>query len=797
MKKIEIEIQELILFFQQGKIVNAFDLARSLSRKYPNIHVVFEILGLAAAQLKKYEIAEKSFQKLIRLKPDYAQGYYNLGNVLLSIGKVENAATAYSQAIGKMPGFLDAYLNLGICLTRQEKFDQAIETYRKAAKVAPDNPRPVLENGNMLIKQNKYAEALLCFDKALELKPDFAEAHNRRGVSLYHLQKFPTAYSSFSKAIEFNQDNARYYFNRARCSKESGNLEIAVDDYRTAINIRPSFPEALNNLAIILNEQGHVEQSIDFLEKAISADPTYYFALNNLGNFYKNLGDLDRAIDAYKKAVDLNNEYFEAYYNLGEVLEEQGKIDQAITAFQLSLKINADYDKARLGIFAQKRKICDWTDIVNDKESYAKLGINSKPVSPHMLLCLEDHPERQLKRAENFWNNKNVSPIHHAKEINRPDKGKIRVGFFSADIKDHPVLHMSSGLFREYDRLKFEVHLFSYGRPDDSHLRGEVANTVDFFHDVHELPDIDLIRSAKEHKLDIAIDMMGYTKSARYGMFAHRLAPVQINYLGYPGTLGSHTIDYIMADKHVIGDGQDTFYTERVIYMPDSFFPSDNRREIATDPKTRSHHGLPEDGVVFCCFNSSYKISPDEFDIWMRIMRKTPGSVLWLSKGNDQSTTNLIHEANNRNVDGDRLIFAERTPKMKDHLARLQHADLFLDCFNYNAHSTASDALWAGVPLVTKQGEQFSARVASSLLHALGLDELVTRSTAEYENRILGLAHDKSTLQDIRKKLAKNRLSHPLFDTKRYVKNFERGLEQAFNAYHKGIKNQNIYLYED
>jgi len=797
MNKNEKKIQELILLFQKGRTDQAFDLAVSLSRKYPNIQVILEILGLTAVQLKKFDIAEKAFKRLIILKPDYAQAYYNLGNVLFSIGKFDRAATAYSDAISKNPGFFDAYLNLGVSLARLDKTDDAIKIFEKAEKVTPENPRPAFEKGNMLVKQKKYLQALEFFNKALKIKPDFAEAYNRKGITYYHMGEFSDAIINFTKALEFQPGNAGSYFNRAKCHKENGNLEHAAEDYREAINIQPAYPEALNNLAVILNEQGYFDQSIEYLEKAVAVDPTYFYAFNNLGSFYLQSKNYDNAIKSYISAIEANDKNYEGYYNLGESLAEQGKTDQALDSFRLSLDINPDYDKAKLGILSHKRKRCDWSDFENDEKSYKNLGINSYPVSPHMLLAMEDHPERQLKRAENFWKNKNIRSVHHVTETAPHKNGKIRVGFFSADIKDHPVMHVSSGLFREYDRSKFEFHLFSFGPPDDSIIRNQVASNVDVFHDLFEKPAIEIIQCAREQKLSVAIDMTGYTIDARIGLFAQKLAPVQISFLGYPGTLGADCIDYMIADQNVIGESHRHFYSEHMIYLPDTFFPSDNMREIASDPKTRSDHCLPENGFVFCCFNSSYKISPYEFDIWMRVMKKTPRSVLWLPKGNDQAMSNLIREAEQRQVDGNRLIFAQRMPEMGDHLARLQHADLFLDCFNYNAHSTASDALWAGVPIVTRQGEQFSARVASSLLFALGLDDLVTNSSQEYENLILKLALDKAALQKIREKLAENKKTQPLFNTKKYVRNFEKGIEDALSAYRDNSKSHDIFVFDD
>ncbi|QVL45098.1 MAG: hypothetical protein KFB94_07375 [Methylophilaceae bacterium] len=305
---------------------------------------------------------------------------------------------------------------------------------------------------------------------------------------------------------------------------------------------------------------------------------------------------------------------------------------------------------------------------------------------------------------------------------------------------------------------------------------------------------MEVVEHARADQLDIAIDLMGYTSKNRSEIFQYRLAPIQINYLGYPSSMGADFMDYIIADPILIPTEQRKNYHEKVIYLPHSYIPSDNERAIGSTSTKRLDFGLPETHFVFCCFNNSYKISPHEFDIWMRLLQKVPNSVLWLSKSNESAETNLRKEAELRSISPSRLIFAEKIPDIKEHLARLKHADLFIDTFNYNAHTTASDALWAGLPIVTKQGKQFAARVASSLLHAVGLPELVTTTEEEYEALILELATNPEKLQTIKTKLEQNRLKEPLFDTHRYTRNFEKGLWQAHQLYLQGKPAQDIWV---
>ena len=393
-----------------------------------------------------------------------------------------------------------------------------------------------------------------------------------------------------------------------------------------------------------------------------------------------------------------------------------------------------------------------------------------------MLLSLEDSAHHQLLRSQSYSKKLEHLDVLDIEEFVSPDRsgGKLRLGYFSSDFRDHPVLHLLMGMLREHDRSSFELYGYSSGRVGECAMHEQAKGYFDVFTDINEMSDADVVKLARGHELDVVVNVDGYTGRPRNEIFAHRVAPVQINYLGYPSTMGADFMDYIVADKVIIPEEYQQYYSEKVLYLPDVYLPNDDKREVANTNTSRSDFGLPEDGFVFCCFNSSYKISPAEFDVWMRILGQVEGSVLWLSNSNKWAVENLKKEAEKRGVSADRIIFASRLEKNSEHLARHKHADLFIDTFNYNAHTTAGDALMTGLPLVTKQGEQFAARVASSLLHALDLDELVTRSVEEYEALILELATKPEKLKAIKAKLAKSLASTPAFDTKTYTQNFEQ-----------------------
>jgi predicted O-linked N-acetylglucosamine transferase (SPINDLY family) len=371
--------------------------------------------------------------------------------------------------------------------------------------------------------------------------------------------------------------------------------------------------------------------------------------------------------------------------------------------------------------------------------------------------------------------------------------GRIRIGYFSADFHDHATLYLMAGLLREHHRGRFAIHAYSYGRDLCGTMRDHLLAHVDGFHAIGDMADAAVAELSRTQGLDIAVDLKGYTQNGRPQLFAHRLAPVQIAYLGYPGTSGADFIDYMVADPVVVPERERTGFSENLLILPVSYQPNDGMRAIAPRGPTRIECGLPETGFVFCAFHQSYKISPREFAIWMRLLDRVEGSVLWLLRSNRWAEQNLRREAAARGIAPERLVFADYVPQA-EHLARLRLADLFLDTFNVNAHTTASDALWAGLPFVTRAGRQFAARVGASLLEAIGLPELIADTDEAYEALILDLATQPLRLEVIKAKLATNRLTQPLFDTSNYTRHFEAALVAVHERHMAGLAPASITI---
>lgn len=542
--------------------------------------------------------------------------------------------------------------------------------------------------------------------------------------------------------------------------------------------------------------QGLQKKNIDAKQsylKGLKIDPKSEALNFNLGNTFIALKENQKAAQAFSNVVKFHPKHIKSLQKLGMIFNKLNRFPEAISAYEQIIDQDKTLEQVEVNLLKLKQKINYPFSKNTLIEASSRLGLKSVPIPPWGCLSWSDNSRHQMVRAKNW--------AKHYLRSNRPNLEiepqshlrKIKVGYFSADFREHASMYNTKGLFREHDKSVFEIHCFSYGLQKTGATRRAIVSFADYFHDVASWSDQKILKFAREQKLDIAIDIMGYTKSSRSNLFQYGLAPIQINFLGYAGTMGSNCFDYIIADKIIIPENQRRFYTENVIYLPDTYFPTDNERRFSDKNYKRADFGLPEKSFVFCCFNANYKISPVEFDIWVGIMKKVPHSVLWLLSSNQWAQENLKLRFLENGLNPSRLYFAEQIP-VSDHLKRIQLADLFLDTFNYNAHTTASDILWSGIPIVTKIGNQFAARVTASLLHAINMPELITNTPSEYENLIIELASNPNTFEEIKTKLQKNRLSKPLFDTKCYTGNFEKGLKYAFQLKRKNLEPKDVWV---
>lgn len=566
---------------------------------------------------------------------------------------------------------------------------------------------------------------------------------------------------------------------------EQRHYERAIASYTEAIRLQPRYAEAYSNLGAACNELGHHSAAISAYSRALELDPGMYEAHNNLGNAYRECGLPDKALDCYRRAIALKPDFATAHNNLGCALSDLRRYDEGAASCARALELRPQFAKARGMLLHQLAHMCDWERMAPLRDEIETLGVEGEPVIPFELLHLEDNPARHRQRSEAFA--RKHFPVVQAPDFDRPGARpeKIRVAYFSADFTEHATMYLMIRLFELHDRDSFEIHAFCNTRGDGGAMRQRLLEAVDGYHRIEELSDTEVATLARELRIDIAVDLKGYTQRSRLGVFAYRPAPVSVTWIGYPGTTGAPFMDYIIGDATVIPQGHEQHFTEAVIRLPHSYQVNDDTRAIATDKPSRLEAGLPEAGFVFCCFNNNNKISPREFDIWMRLLGEVEGSVLWLFRSNEWAEGNLRKEAGKRGIDPARLVFADKLP-LAQHLARVTLADLFLDTFNYNAHTTASDALWAGVPVVTRLGQGFPARVAASLLRAVGMGELVTDTEADYERLALELARDATRLETLKQTLADARPGAPLFDSEASTRQVEQAYEAIYQRWLAG-----------
>ena len=722
---------------KEGKLEEAKIIYEDILQKFSKNKIALSELQLLAgsATVEPQDPPSKQLQSIINL---YTQG------------QLQQALSHTTEMLERFPNSVSLYNIAGASNAGLMQFDAAISNYKKALKI----------------------------------NPDYAGAYNNIGAALNEKGDLEAAIESYKQALKINPDYAEAYYNMGVALKKKHDPEAAIESYKQALKINPDYAEAYNNMGNVLKDKGDLEAAIDNYKQAIKIKPDYVDAYSNMGNALKDKGDLEAALDSYKQAIKIKPDYAYAYGNMGNVLKDKGDLEAAIDNYKQAIKIKPDYAEALSQSYHLAALMSDWAFAKALEKNLSSDQLEGN-VAVYGLMSLEDNPAMHLKRTTNLVKSKyNYLPLFN---IRPPLKSnRIKVGYFSSYFRQHPVTMLSVNMLEYSDKENFETFAFHYGPNTQDEYRLRITSAFDHFIDVSGMLDKEIAQLALEKEIDIAIEFNGFMKDERIGILAHRPAPIQINYLAYPGTMGANFYDYIVADSTLIPEDQKINYSENIIYLPNCYMPQDGTRKISDKSITRQECNLPEDSFVFCCFNNSFKITPKEFDIWMRLLSKIDGSVLWLLKINKSSEVNLKTEAKKRGVEPNRLIFADKVP-VEDHLARQKLADLFLDTFNVNAHTTASDALWVGLPVLTKIGKGFAARVASSLLTSLEVPELITTSEKEYEALALSLALNPEKLWSIKKKLADKRTSAPLFDTETYTKNLEKAYTQAYERYTQGL----------
>ena len=623
-----------------------------------------------------------------------------------------------------------------------------------------------------LHKQGKIKEALETYLKILPKQKNNSKLNYLIGVIYLQSKNFELAVNYFEKTINIDKNNLGAYNNLGASLQQLRRFEQAVKVYEKVLSFKPDFTDALNNLATCFANLKKYDQAISYFEKILKINKNNSVVYNNLGNIYKELNQHKKSIENYNKALEINPNYHLTYLNLGDTLIELKDYNGALINYKKLIKLNPKHHFIEGKILHTKMQICNWENYENDiKNLFQSLEKHEKIIDPFSIISLTEKVDHQKRASEIFSNYK--FPTQLENKINSDKNNlKTRLGYFSPDFCDHPVLHLIFDVFKNHNKNKFEIFAFSFGPRKKDEMTEQVKKYFNEFIDINDKSDEEVSILSRKMGIDIAIDLCGFTNFNRAGIFSHRAAPLQVNFLGYPGTMGSAFIDYLIADKIVIPEDQKLNYSENIAYLPNCYQPNMAVKNISKTKITRNEEGLPADAFVFCNFNSNYKITPEIFKVWMNILKNVSNSVLWLLETNNESSKNIIKEAKKNNINEKRIIFAKHLPN-KDHLKRIELADIFLDTFPYSAHTTASDFVRAGIPLITLKGESFASRVAASILNQVNLNELVTKNKNEYQKLAISIGTDNEKLKNLKEKLKESISDSNLFNSVLYTKHLE------------------------
>ena len=751
-----------VALHQQGDLVAARQCYDRVLAVQAQHFGALHLSGVVALEHHEAPLALSLIEKALAVEPDAGVAWFNLGRAQKMLQQLDAAAHSFERAVGLLPDHLPALLNLAHLLIELQRPTDALPHLDRVLVLNPGHALAFRLRGDALMALGRCADALESYDAALKLQPEQTKTWTNRGSALMALQRHAEALACFDSALNLDAGFSAALVNRGLALRALQRPDDELENYDRLIALEPNEAKWLVEQGQLLNTLQRFEAAFDHFDQALRLKPTDAFIWMLRGG---------------------------ACY----VLQ---RWDEALTSVAMAEKWQPGIQGAAETVFYCKTQICDWNGL-EQRLAEIKIAIDqgtAKNIAPMALMSQVDDPQFLLQTARLY-----LRPMGDQTQVlgpigPRPRSKKIRVAYISADFKEHPVGYLLPGFLEASDRERFELTAISVAADEDTHLRRRLVAAFDRFVDASSgKTAIDVARLCRELGVDIAVDLMGHTLGAYTASMAMRCAPVQINWLGYPGTMGASFIDYIVADPTLIGAEDFQYYTEQVIVLPDVIFHHDDKREVSERVFSKAQCGLPDHGFVFCCFNKAAKFNQQTFDIWMRVLKRVPDSVLWLSDSLTLTKDNLRSEAQAQGVDARRLVFAPVVP-MSEHLARHKLADLSLDTWPYNLHSTAFEALRCGVPMVSRMGRSFASRVSSSLLKASGLPELITDNPHDYEELVVALALQPERLTAVRQRLAANRLTHPLFDGQRFTRNLEAAYVQAMERHWSGLPPSHIIV---
>jgi protein O-GlcNAc transferase len=775
-----------LLRYQQGHFRDAHELIAKALELKPRSPQALSVMMAALLALDRPADALAVCDRILAINPRDLDTLYNRAVVLSQLRRFEEALVVYNKVLAREPRAATVLFDRGNVLAELARFEDASASYDKVLAGDPGHVGALINRGNVSIKLGRYQEALASYDRGLAIKADDINALSNRAIALKELRRYDEAMASCEKALTIDPNAIGALVTRGNVLIELKRYEEALASFQRALAIRPGDLDALNNSGVALTHMQRFGEALACFDRALAIDPIQAGVLDSRGVALFAIGRFEDALASYDRALAIEADHAEALYHRGLALANLWRYDEAIAAWQRALTIDPRHPHAFGALAFYQLMVCNWTETERIAAELERvLAEQSAVLEPFTLLAYSVAPAEQLRHTRRYVRDRMPTISQSWPVRMRQPSDKIRVAYLSSSFQRHPTGWQIAELFELHDRARFEVLGVSYGADDGSDIRARLVKAFDQFHDVTLRGDREVAQLLFDLGIDIAVDLKGHTEQARPWILAGRPAPIQVSYFGYTATMGVDFIDYVLADRIVLPFDQQDHYSEKIVHIPDCYWVNDSKRQVADEVPSRHSVGLPEDGFVFCCFNNSYKLTPPLFDVWMRLLRQVEGSVLWLLQTSDVGVRNLRSEAQARGIDPARLIFA---PKMEisRHLARHRLADLFLDNLPVNAHTAASDALWVGLPVLTCPGHSFIGRVAASLLHAIGLPELVTASLDEYEALALRLARDREALQAIRRRLEANRNTYPLFDTHRLRRHIEAAYSTMWEICQRG-----------
>ena len=775
---------------QLDKAIESYEKAVALK---PNYIEAYYSLGASFYEAGKLEDTINCYERVLEHRPNFTEMHNNLGNIFRELERFDEAVLSYEKAISIDTGFVEGYYNLGITLQELKQLDNALVNYKKAIKIKPNYPEAFNNLGTLYKELKDFDSSIQSYQKAIDIKPNYAEAFNNLGILYKELGQLDKAVQNHKIAININSKYDEAHNNLGILFMELGQLESAIESYKSAIKANKNFIEAINNLGLVFMNLGQIEEAIKYYQRALKVNPSFALTYNNLGVAYKNLHIHDAASKCFQKAIALEPNYSDAFCNYGHLLTEMDNLQDALANYEHAFAIKPDADYLLGTIIHTKMHLCIWSDYSNNlNELQAQINDGQKRIDAFSFMALIDDPEIQGKVSKIYFKDRNPRSNLLPQIKNHPKHNKIKIGYFSADFREHPVSYLTAELYETHDRNQFEVHAFSYGPDTNDEMNLRIKAGVDHFHDVREMSHKEIATLSRSLEIDIAVDLSGATHSSKTEVFAMLAAPIQTSYIGWLGTMGADYYDYLIAAEGMIPKRNQKYFTEKIVYLP-SYQVNDSKEPLPEAIFSRKDLGLPKDSFVFCCFNNTFKITPIVFDSWARILKGVENSVMMIYVSNKLAQKNLIKEIKLRGISPERLVFGEQIQR-NEYLDRYRLADLFLDTFPYNAGTTASDALKMGLPLLTIKGDSFNSREAANIVNAVNLPEMVTSSQEEYELLAIELANNPKKYSIIKEKLVDNLSTAPLYNTNLFARNIESAFKTMFERYHQGLDNDHIYI---